>query len=75
MASTIPTRIESHFALFKRGVYWPPSTAISEAHLHRYLAEFQISGPIRRGHDGRRNGPTQILTSAKGKRLLYRQPH
>jgi len=64
--------IESHFALFKRGVYGT-FHAISEAHLHRYLAEFDFRANRRGMTDGER--ADAILTSAKGKRLLYRQPN
>jgi transposase-like protein len=62
--------VESHFALFKRGVY---GTFISEAHLHRYLAEFDFRANTRDLSDGERTAA--LLAGAKGKRLLYRQPN
>lgn len=64
--------IESYFALFKRGVYGT-FHSLSEAHLHRYLAEFDFRANRRDMTDGER--ADAILTSAKGKRLLYRQPN
>jgi transposase-like protein len=63
--------VESHFALFKRGVYGTFHN-ISEAHLHRYLAEFDFRANTRDLSDGERRAA--LLASARGKRLLYRQP-
>ena len=64
--------VESHFALLKRGIYGTFHN-ISEAHLHRYLAEFDFRANTRDMTDGER--AAALLAGAKGKRLLYRQPH
>ena len=64
--------VESHFALFKRGVFGTFHN-ISEAHLPRYLAEFDFRANTRDLNDGER--AAALLASAKGKRLLYRQPN
>ena len=45
---------------------------ISEAHLHRYLVEFDFRANTRDMTDGER--AAALLSAAKGKRLLYRQP-
>jgi transposase-like protein len=63
--------VESHFALLKRGVYGTFHN-ISEAHLHRYLAEFDFRANTRDLTDADR--AARLLASAQGKRLLYRQP-
>ena len=63
--------IESHFALLKRGIVGTFHN-ISEAHLHRYLAEFDFRANTRDLTDAERAG--MLLAGAKGKRLLYRQP-
>ena len=63
---------ESHFALLKRGIYGT-FHSISEAHLHLYLAEFDFRANTRDLTDGERRAA--LLSNAKGKRLLYRQPH
>jgi transposase-like protein len=64
--------VESHFALLKRGVYGTFHN-ISEAHLARYLAEFDFRANTRDMDDGER--AATLLAAAKGKRLLYRQPN
>ncbi len=64
--------VESHFALLKRGVYGTFHN-ISEAHLSRYLAEFDFRANTRDMTDGER--AAALLAAARGKRLLYRQPH
>jgi transposase-like protein len=64
--------VESHFALFKRGVYGT-FHHISEAHLSRYLAEFDFRANTRDMTDGER--AAALLAGGKGKRLLYRQPN
>lgn len=64
--------VESHFALLKRGVYGT-FHAVSEAYLHRYLTEFDFRAYRRDLTDSER--AAAILTSAKGKRLMYRQPN
>jgi hypothetical protein len=63
--------VESHFSLLKRGVYGTYHS-ISEAHLHRYLAEFDFRANHRDITDDER--AAALLAGAKGKRLLYRQP-
>ena len=63
--------VESHFALLKRGVYGTFHN-ISEAHLHRYLAEFDFRANTRKLTDWER--AAALLAGAKGKRLLYRRP-
>ncbi len=62
---------ESHFALFKHGVYGT-FHSLSEAHLHRYLCEFDFRANTRDLSDFER--ATVLLAGAKGKRLLYRNP-
>jgi transposase-like protein len=64
--------VESHFALFKRGIYGTFHN-VSEAHLARYLAEFDFRANTRDLTDGER--AAALLAGAKRKRLLYRQPH
>lgn len=63
--------VESHFAIIKRGVYGT-FHKISEAHLPRYLAEFDFRANTRKMSDGER--ATLLLAGAKGKRLFYQQP-
>ena len=63
--------VESHFALIKRGVYGT-FHKISEAHLPRYLAEFDFRANTRKLSDSER--AALLLAGAKGKRLLYQQP-
>lgn len=62
---------ESHFALFKRGVIGTYHS-LSEAHLQRYLNEFDFRANTRHLSDAER--ATVLLAGAKGKRLLYRNP-
>jgi hypothetical protein len=64
----------SFFALFKRAVYGQ-FHHISEAHMHRYLAEadFKYNHRIALGIDDSERARV-LLRGAKGKRLLYRQP-
>jgi hypothetical protein len=62
---------ESHFALLKRGIMGNFHN-ISEAHLHRYLAEFDFRANTRKLTDSERCDA--LLAGAKGKRLLYRNP-
>jgi transposase-like protein len=64
--------VESHFALLKRGVFGTFHN-ISEAHLHLYLNEFDFRANTRHLSDAER--AEALLASAKGKRLLYRQPN
>ena len=63
--------VESYFALLKRGVYGTFHN-ISEAHLHRYLAEFDFRHNARKMSDAERGD--ELLKGAKGKRLYYQQP-
>jgi transposase-like protein len=62
--------VESHFALLKRGIYGTFHN-ISEAHLHRYLAEFDFRANTRTISDAER--ASALLVGTKGKRLVYRQ--
>jgi transposase-like protein len=63
--------VESYFALLKRGLMGT-FHAVSEAHLYRYLAEFDFRHNTRKISDGER--ADALLSGAKGKRLMYRQP-
>jgi transposase-like protein len=65
---------ESFFATVKRGVYGT-FHSISEAHLHRYLAEFdfRFNNRAALGVDDVTRAE-ELLRGAKGKRLMYRQP-
>jgi hypothetical protein len=66
--------VEGFFALFKRAIYGQFHN-ISEAHLHRYLAEADFKYNHRSAlgwNDADR--ASELLRGAKGKRLLYRQP-
>jgi transposase-like protein len=63
--------VEGFFALLKRAVYGQFHN-ISEAHLHRYLAEADFKYNTRTLSDAERC--EELLRGAKGKRLLYRQP-
>lgn len=63
--------VESSFALLKRGVYGTFHN-ISEAHLHRYLSEFDFRANTRKLTDAERGAA--LLAATKGKRLLYQQP-
>ncbi len=62
--------VESHFALLKRGIYGTYHS-ISEAHLHRYLAEFDFRANTRTVSDAER--ANALLVGTKGKRLVYQQ--
>lgn len=66
--------VESYFAILKRGVTGT-FHSISEAHLHRYLAEFDFRYNTREalGIDDNKRAAL-LLTGAKGKRLMCRQP-
>jgi transposase-like protein len=63
--------VESYFAILKRGVYGT-FHHLSEAHLHRYLVEFDFRCSTRHVSDVER--AETLLKGAKGKRLMYRQP-
>ena len=62
--------IESFFATLKRGLYGS-FHSVSEAHLHRYLKEFDWRHNTR--HLTGEERAATLLAGAKGKRLLYRQ--
>jgi transposase-like protein len=62
---------ESSSAILKRGVYGTFHN-ISEAHLHRYLVEFDFRWNTRDVSDVER--AETLLKGAKGKRLVYHQP-
>ena len=62
---------ESYFAILKRGIYGN-FHSISEAHLHRYLREFDFRYSTRKISDVER--AELLLAGAQGKRLMYRQP-
>jgi hypothetical protein len=68
---TTRTPVEAFFALLKRAVYGQ-FHHISEAHLHRYLAEADFKYNTRSEDDADR--AAALLRGTKGKRLLYRQP-
>lgn len=62
---------ENFFSILKRGVvgtyhHW------SEAHLHRYLVEFDFRYSTRDMNDADR--AAEAVKGARGKRLMYRQP-
>lgn len=63
--------VESYFALLKRGMMGS-FHSVSEAHLHRYLAEFDFRHNTRKMSDAERGD--ELLRGAKGKRLMYQQP-
>jgi hypothetical protein len=65
---------ENYFSIFKRGVIGT-FHRVSEAHLHRYLAEFDFRYNNRSGlgvEDKER--AEKAVIGAEGKRLTYRQP-
>jgi|SRR5579871_1270796 len=66
--------VEGFFSIFKRGVIGT-FHSVSEAHLHRYLAEFDFRYNTREAlgvTDDER--AAELLRGASGKRLYYRQP-
>ena len=67
--------VESFFAIMKRGVY-SNFHSVSEAHLHRYLSEFDFKYNHRSvlGYDDAERADA-LLRGAKGKRLLYQWPN
>ncbi len=65
--------VESSFAIFKRGVYGT-FHSISEAHLHRYLAEFDFRYNSRSALGVEDTERTNVaLKGSTGKRLTYRR--
>jgi ISXO2-like transposase domain len=67
--------IEGYFSILKRGIIGTYHH-ISEAHLHRYLAEFDFrySHRVKLGFDDTERARLAIRGAA-GKRLTYRQPN
>ena len=63
--------VESHFALIKRAVYGTYHS-LSEAHLDRYLREFDFKANTRDLSDSER--ADALIKGAQGKRLVYSQP-
>ena len=63
---------ESYFALFKRGIYGTFHN-ISEAHLPRYLAEFDFRANTRELSD--RERCAALLAATKGRPLVYENPN
>ena len=63
---------ECRFSLMKRAVFGTHHS-ISEAHLPRYLAEWDFKWNTRKIKDGER--AALALKGAEGKRLTYRQAH
>jgi transposase-like protein len=65
---------ENFFSILKRGITGTYHS-VSEAHLHRYLAEFDFRYNNRKGlgiEDAER--ADKLLRGVEGKRLMYRQP-
>jgi hypothetical protein len=62
--------VENFFSIFKRGVIGTYHH-LSEAHMHRYLAEFDLRANTRDMSDGER--ANQILAGGIGRRLTYRR--
>jgi transposase-like protein len=63
---------EGRFSLMKRAVYGTHHS-VSEAHLGRYLAEWDFKWNTRKIKDGER--AAIALKGIEGKRLTYRRPH
>ena len=63
---------ECRFSLMKRAVFGTHHS-ISEAHLHRYLVEWDFKWNTRKMKDGER--AAAALKGIEGKRLTYRIPH
>lgn len=63
--------VEGYFSILKRGIYGV-YFHVSEAHLHRYLSEFDFrySNRIRRGVDDT-DRTDRAIKGARGKRLTY----
>jgi transposase-like protein len=62
--------VENFFSIFKRGVIGTYHH-LSEAHLHRYLAEFDLRANTRDMSDGER--AAEIIKGGVGRRLTYRR--
>jgi hypothetical protein len=67
--------VEGMFSILKRGIYGIYQH-VSEAHLQRYLHEFDFryNNRVALGIDDAERA-TRAIQGAAGKRLLYRQPH
>jgi ISXO2-like transposase domain len=63
---------ECRFSLMKRAVFGTHHS-VSEAHLHRYLSEWDFKWNTRKMKDGER--AAAALKGIEGKRLAYRIPH
>jgi hypothetical protein len=66
--------VENYYSILKRGITGVYHS-VSEAHLHRYLAEFDFRYSNRSGlgiEDAER--AARALKGAEGKRLMYNQP-
>jgi len=63
---------ECRFSLMKRAVYGTHHS-VSEAHLHRYLTEWDFKWNTRKTEDGER--AALIAKGIEGKRLTYRPTH
>lgn len=63
--------VESYFSLFKRGLTGAYHH-VSEAHLNRYMSEFDFRWSHRHTTDGQRT--VAALGQTEGKRLRYRRP-
>lgn len=63
--------VENFFSIFKRGVIGTYHH-LSEAHLHRYCAEFDFRYNTRKDNDADR--ADTAVQGARGKRLTYRRP-
>jgi len=63
---------ECRFSLTKRAVYGTHHS-VSEAHLHRYLIEWDFKWNTRKMKDGER--AAEALKGIEGKRLTYRISH
>lgn len=62
---------ECRFSLMKRAVFGAHHS-VSEAHLHRYLVEWDFKWNTRSTSDGERTA--MIAQQAEGKRLMYQRP-
>jgi hypothetical protein len=67
--------VEGYFSILKRGIIGTYHH-VSEAHLKRYLAEFDFRYNERSalGADDEKRAEN-VLKGASGKRVLYHQPH
>jgi hypothetical protein len=67
--------VEGFYSVFKRGMKGVYQHC-SEAHLHRYVSEFDFryNNRVRLGVDDAERA-TRIVRGAAGKRLMYRRPN